>query len=279
MTELVAEAAGAAAPVGQGIQIWMGGAFDTMLAGLPVYFWIIFLGVIAFIGVVFLNWYKWDTIRSVSGHWDAIRKNIPEAIKITKNMRMKLVPAVYADQIFEWEDPNEIEKWHLTSPHSVGQLGPVNTAILVDYHDWVDNPIYNESIKVAAEIWNEANPMDQIHHYEKYALYRHQGKLQQTLDAVNLKWNKEHPDEPQIPKGMIQVPSYFWVDWSAQGQYLPDEEDAASNGGYLRREASRLKTGDNEEKKNYGSWILGGCVAIGIVIIVFSYLVGSNMMS
>lgn len=261
----------------QGIQIWAGGTFDLMVAGFPVYFWIIFIGIILLIGIVFLDWYRWDTIKSVNGMYSAIRKNIPQALKVTKNMRMQLVPAVYADQIFEWEDPKEIEKWQLTAPHSVGQLGPVNTAILVDYHDWVDNPIYNESIKVAAELWNELYPDDQIHHYDKYMLYRKNGKLKSAINEINAEWAKKHPDEPTPPIDAIKIPAYFWVDFSGQEQYLPEKRDAASFGGYLRREAAKLKSGDNEEKKNYGVYILGACVIIGIVIIIFSYLVGSNM--
>jgi hypothetical protein len=251
-----------ATPIAEPVQqcyYWAGGMFDSYLIGLPAYFWIIFLGVLMLGGVIFWNWYSWGLIAAVSGHHRSVMKNIPEALKISKNRSMKLVPANYADQIFEWENPEEIEKWHLTSPLVVGQLGPVNTAILVDYHDWVDDPILNESIKVVAEQWNEANPDDQIHDYSKYMKYRTDGKLKELS-----------------PNG-IKVPAFFWVDWAAQEQYLPTQRDAASFGGYLRREASKLKIGDNEEKKNYGTWILGGCVIIGILILVFCFVVGKGM--
>ena len=256
MADIVAQQAAATAPT---YQLWMGGFFDMMLAGLPLYFWMLFLGCLIFGGMIFWNWYTWNQISAVSGHHRSVMKNIPEALKISKNRRMKLVPAVYADQIFEWEDPEEIEKWHLTSPLVVGQLGPVNTAILVDYHDWVDDPILNESIKQAAEAWNEKFPEDQIHHYTKYMAYRTAGKLQEAS-----------------PNG-IKIPAYFWVDWASQEQYMPKQRDAASFGGYLRREAAKLKSGDNEEKKNYGTYILAGCVTIGILILIFSWLTGQNM--
>lgn len=254
MGDIIAE------PIAPQVYIWMGGFFDTLIGGLPLYFWMMFIGVVFFVIMMAYNWYCWSTVEAVSGHYDAARKNIPEAIKITKNRRMKLVPAVYADQIFEWENPEEIEKWHLTSPLVVGQLGRVNTSILVDYHDWVDDPIINESIKVAAEMWNEKHPDDQIHHFTKYMAYRTKGLL-----------------EDMSPEG-IKVPAYFWVDWAAQEQYLPKQRDAASFGGYLRREAAKLKSGDNEEKKNYGTWILGGCVIIGVLILVFSFMVGKGFM-
>ena len=252
----VAMPAGAPAPV---IQIWMGGLFDTIIGGFPIYFWLLLFAVVAVMLLVFVGMMVWGMMRAVTGHFDAVRNGIPEALKITKNMQMKLVPAHYADQIFEWENPDEIERWHLTAPHSVGQLGPVNTAILVDYHDWVDNPMINESIKVAAEKWNEVNPEDQIHHYDKFMEYRKNGKLKALM-----------------PNG-VEVPAYFWIDWSKQEQYLPEESDAASFGGWLRREAGKLKTGDNEEKKNYGTWILGGCVAIGALILIMSFIVGKSI--
>lgn len=261
----------------QGIQIWAGGTFDLMVAGFPVYFWIIFIGIILLIGIVFLDWYRWDTIKSVNGMYSAIRKNIPQALKITKNMRMKLVPAKYADQIFEWEDPKEIEKWQLTDPHSVGQLGPVNTAILIDYHDWVENPAINESIKILAEMWNAAYPEDQIHHYSKLMKYRIDGKLKELLKTANEKWNSEHPEEEPIPYDSIQVPAYFWVSLTEQEQYMPPQRDAASLGGYLLHEMKEYASSTEDEKKNYGTYILGACVIIGIVIVIFSYLVGSNM--
>ena len=257
MADVVAQPAAATA---HAIIPWMGGMFDLYLAGLPVYFWMLFLGGLLLGGVIFWNWYSWNIIGAVAEHHKAVMKNIPEALKITKNRRMKLVPAVYADQIFEWENPEEIEKWHLTSPLVVGQLGPVNTAILVDYHDWVDDPIINESIKIAAETWNEKYPDDQIHHYSKYMQYRSAGKLQE-----------------ESPNG-VKVPAFFWVDWAAQEQYMPKQRDAASFGGYLRREASKLKIGDNEEKKNYGAWILGGSIGLSIIMIVFAYLMASKIM-
>ena len=273
MADVVAQPAAQAA---QPVYIWAGGIFDTMIVGFPLYFWIIFLGAIALIGILIFDWYRWDVIKAVSGHFDAARNATPEALKITKNMRMKLVPAVYADQIFEWEDPKEIEKWHLTAPHSVGQLGPVNTAILIDYHDWVDNPVYNESIKIAATIWNEKHPDDQIHHFSKYMAYRQNGKLKECTTEDNIQWNASHPDD-KIPIGSIRIPAYFWVDWASQEQYMPNQRDAASFGGYLRREAAKLKTGDNDEKKNYGTWILGGCVIVGICILIFSWITWKGM--
>jgi hypothetical protein len=258
MTDIVAQEVAAASPQ---VYLWAGGVFDLLFAGLPIYFWIIFLGALAFGGVLFWNWYSWNLISAVGGHHTAVMKNIPEALKITKNRNMKLMPSVYADQIFEWEDPKEIEKWHLTSPLVVGQLGPVNTAILVDYHDWVDDPILNESIKVACEKWNEENTDDQIHHYSKYMAYRTNGKLQEVS-----------------PNG-VMVPAYFWVDWAAQEQYMPKQRDAASFGGFIRREAAKIKSGDNEKLSNSGAWVLGGSVALSIIMIIFAYLYSSSIIN
>lgn len=276
MTTDIGAPAAAAAPAAQQIYVWAGGIFDTLIAGLPLYFWLMFMEGIFLFLVCGLGWYMWDQCRAVSGHWDAIRNGTPQALKITKNMRMKITPAVYSDQIFSWENPDEIEKWHLTAPHSVGQLGPVNTAILVDYHNWVENPMINESIKTLAEMWNEAYPDDQIHHYDKYMAYRDSGRLQAFMKSISSEWKKEHPDEEFVPEA-VPVKAYFWVNFSEQEQYLPKDEDAASFGGWLRREASKLKTGDNDKEASYGKWILGGCVAIGICILVFSWIAGKGL--
>lgn len=274
MADIVAQQAAAASPQ---VYLWAGGMFDMMLAGLPIYFWIIFMGMLMLGGMIFWHWYTWNLCTAVAGYYDAIRKNTPLALKITKNMKMKLVPAKYADQIFEWEDPNEIEKWYLSSLTAVGQLGSVNTAILVDFHDWVENPLINESIKVSAEMWNRLYPDDQIHHFSKYALYREQGKIQAAVNKMNEEWNRLYPDEPKIPNDFIRVPSYFLVAMNEQETYLPKDNDASGTGGWMIHESYDYKTPDNEEKKNYGTYILAGCVTVGILILIFSWLTGQNM--
>lgn len=273
MADMVAQPVAQAAPQ---IYIWAGGLFDTMLVGFPLYFWMIFLGGVAFVLAMFWNWYVWNQITPVAGYWEALRKNIPQALKISKNMRMKLVPMKYADQIFEDEDPTEIEKWRLTVSDSVGQLGSVNTSILCDFHGWAENPIYNESIKIAAELWNNLYPEDQIHHFSKYSAYRENGKLKGAVNEMNKKWHERFPEEPKPPEDYIRIPSYFYVSFTAQEQYLPQLEDPAAIGGWMIHESADYKTPDNEEKKNYGTWILGGCVVIGIVILVLSFVAGSN---
>lgn len=276
MADIVAQEVGAqACPQ---VYLWAGGTFDLLLAGLPLYFWIIFLGALAFGGVLFWNWYVWNQITPVAGYWDALRRNIPQALKISKNMRMKLVPIKYADQIFEDEDPSEIEKWRLTSFESVGQLGSVNTSILCDIHGWTDNPIYNESIKIASEMWNRLHPEDQIHHFTKYAEYRENGKLKAAINKMNEIWHNENPNEPMPMEDVIRIPSYFYVSFTAQEQYMPRLEDPAAIGGWMIHESSDYKTPENEEKKNYGAWILGGSVALSIIMIIFAFLYSTAML-
>lgn len=239
----------------------MGGLFDMYLAGLPLYFWIIFIGALVLIFKIAWDWYAWDTIKEVGpGYYDAVRKNIPQALKISKNNQMKLMPVQYSNQVFEWEDHDEIQKWQLTSLTATKQMGRVNTAILVDYHDWVEDFVMNESIKIAAQKWNDAHPDDQIHHFTKYAKYREEGKLQAVM-----------------PNG-VEVPSFFYVSFVEQEQYLPRRRDCASLGGYIMEEAKEFQNPGENEKKNYGTYILGACVLIGIVIIIFSFIIGSNMM-
>jgi hypothetical protein len=272
MADIIAEQA---APQ---VYIWMGGLFDTMLAGFPLYFWMMFIGFILFVIMIAWNWYGWSLCAPVAGYYDSVRKNIPLAIKITKNMRMKLVTAKYADQIFEWEDPQEIERWKLTTLTSVGQLGSVNTAMLIDFHDWVENPMINESIKIAADLWNSLHPEDEIHHYSKYMEYYDNGNIAKAVNDMNSEWAKIHPEEPKPPVDYIRIPSYFYIHLNEQETYLPKDNDAAGTGGWMMHEANDYKTPENEEKKTYGTWILGGCVIIGVLILAFSYMIGKGFM-
>jgi hypothetical protein len=154
----------------------------------------------------------------------------------------------------EPDDPLEADKWKQTLAQSIGQLGTVNTVIVCDWHDWIENPILNEAIVVCCEKWNEDHPDDKIFDYVKFAKYLHEGKIKDGF-----------------PDG-IKVQPYFIVDPVKIEQYMPKQRDAASFGGWLRREAAQLNRDASKVDKTPFYILTGAGVVIFIISLIFAWM-------
>lgn len=200
----------------------------------------------------------------VGDYFTAERSRHSLAIKFSKSMKMKLMSMKYAAQIMESEDPEDTDKWKQTLAQSIGQLGSVNAVIVCDWHDWIENPILNEAIVTICEMWNEKYPDDKILEYTKFAKYLYDGKLKD--------FTKRLTDFDGNPLNGIPVKPFFIVDPVKIEQYMPKQRDAASFGGWLRREAQLM----NKEagKPNMLPFLLltGSGVVIFIISLIFAWM-------
>jgi hypothetical protein len=213
---------------------------------------------------VYLVWRLFIIMGPVGDFFSAERSRHSIAVKFTKNMKLKLMNMKYAAQIMESEDPEDTDKWQQTLAQSIGQLGSVNTVIVCDWHDWIENPIINEAIYTVCAQWNEAYPDDKILEYTKFSNYLYAGKLKEFCKTLK--------DIDGNPVSGIMIKPYFIVDPIKIEQYMPKKRDAASFGGWLRREAALLNK--NAEKPNLlPFFVMTGLGAlIFIASLIFAYM-------
>lgn len=242
-----------------------GGLINGFAMGFPIDFWIIFgetiiLGVI----IIYLIWRLFFVMHPVGDYFKADRSGHSIAVKFTKAMKLKLLSMKYAAQIMEPDDLEDTDKWKQTLAQSIGQLGSVNTVIVCDWHDWIENPILNEAIVEAAELWNESHPNDKILEYTKFAKYLYEGKLKEYFNTY------QTPDGEK--PGGIPVKPYFIVDPVKIEQYMPKQRDAASFGGWLRREAQLLNKDANKPNMLPFLLLTGSGVVIFIISLIFAWM-------
>jgi hypothetical protein len=238
--------------------VYGGGFINGYLWGAPIDLWIGSMMLAVFVPIIiYFMWRIWWVCPPVNGYFRADRKGEPLGIKFSKNMKLKMLPLKYAAQIFEPDEENiaETEKWKQNLAQSIGQLGVVNTAIICDWHDWVENPIINQAIMIAAEEWNKQNPTDRIYDYVTFSKKLYDGSI-----------NRCHPEG-------IKVPPYFIVDVVRVEQYMPKQRDAASFGGWLRREAAALNRDQSKPNLMPFYVMTGAGVAIFLASLVFSYII------
>jgi hypothetical protein len=245
--------------------IYGGGLINGYAMGFPIDFWIIFgetiiLGVV----IVYLIWRLFFIMNPVGDYFTAERSGHSLAVKFSKAMKLKLLSMKYAAQIMEPEDPEDTDKWKQTLAQSIGQLGSVNTVIVCDWHDWIENPILNEAIVTATELWNESHPQDKILEYTKFAKYLYDGKLKEYFIDYTT------PDGEKA--GGIPVKPYFIVDPVKIEQYMPKQRDAASFGGWLRREAQLLNKDANKVNMVPFLLLTGSGVVIFIISLIFAWM-------
>jgi len=255
-----------AVPAAGGQVVYGGGLFNGFIWGAPYDFWIMFIGGLFFLVIIiYLVWRLFFVMNPVGEYFDAERSRNSVALKFTKNMRLKLMNMKYAAQIMEPEDPADTDKWKQTLAQSIGQLGSVNTVILCDWHDWIENPILNEAIATFAEKWNTVHPEDKIFDFFRFADLLYTGKVKEFCRDY-------YRDENGAPIDGIPVKPFFIVDPVKIEQYMPKQRDAASFGGWLRREAAMLNK--NAEKPNLTPFLVmtGLGALIFIISLIFSYM-------
>lgn len=248
--------------------VYGGGLFNGFVLGFPIDFWIIFFETIFFLVIlIYLIWRLFFVMEPVGDFYGAERSRHSIAIKFSKAMKLKLMSMKYAAQIMEPEDPADTDKWKQTLAQSIGQLGGVNTVIVCDWHDWIENPILNEAIVTVCELWNKANPTDKILEYTKFADYLYKGKLKDFCRDL-----RDPDGNLYSESGGIPVKPFFIVDPVKIEQYMPKQRDAASFGGWLRREAQLLNKEAGKPNMLPFALLTGGGIVIFVISLIFSYL-------
>lgn len=248
-----------------GTVIYGGGLINGIVMGFPIDFWIIFLETILLgVIIVYLVWRLFMVMEPVGDFYHADRSRHSLAIKFSKSMKLKMISMKYAAQIMESEDQEDTDKWKQTLAQSIGQLGGVNTVIVCDWHDWIENPILNEAIIQVCEMWNEKNPTDKILEYVKFADYLYKGKLKEFC--------KQLTDFDGNPLNGIPIRPFFIVDPVKIEQYMPKQRDAASFGGWLRREAQLMNKDANKPNMLPFLLLTGSGVVIFALSLIFAYL-------
>lgn len=250
---------------GNANEVMGGGLFNGYIWGAPIDFWIMFFGAILFIVVIiYLVWRLFFVMDPVGEYFSAERSRHSVAIKFSKNMKLKMMNMKYAAQIMEPEDPIDTDKWKQTLAQSIGQLGSVNTVIVCDWHDWIENPILNEAILTIAEKWNEINIDDKILDYVQFADKLYSGKLKEFC--------KHFKDDNGQPLSGIPIKPYFIVDPVRIEQYMPKQRDAASFGGWLRREAALLNKDAGKVNPMPFYLLTGAGVMIFVISLIFAWM-------
>lgn len=257
MPDVIAQPASSAAQV-----IYSPPLINQVIFGFPGDLLLVYvMGLIMVAGFGYFIWRTYFADKPVLGYHKSYWDGTPLGLKYSRNMKLRMIPLKYAAQIMEPEDPDDQEKaelWKQSYSQNIGQLGSVNTSIICDWHDWVENPIINEAIVTMATLWNETYPDDPVYDYATFATKLYNGEFQ------NLLAEKKYEG--------IRIKPYFVVSVTQVEQYMPKQRDAASFAGWLRREASILNK--NAEKPNMmpAYIILGGTIAICALMLIFTYL-------
>jgi hypothetical protein len=216
-----------------------------------------FMGLLMFIIFGYFAWRTWWADKPVIGYHKAYWDGTSLGLKFSRNMKLRMVPLKYAAQIMEPDDPDDIEKsesWKQSLSQNIGQLGSVNTSIICDWHDWVENPVINEAIVTLAEEWNNNNPEDLVYDYLTFSRKLYNGQFKNYF------------------KEGIRIPPYFIVDINRVEQYMPKQRDAASFSGWLRREAQMLNKNKAEPSMMPIYLMFGGTILICVLMLVFTYV-------
>ncbi|MCJ7696895.1 MAG: hypothetical protein MUO73_00990 [Thermoplasmata archaeon] len=261
MADIFATFAGGGAPaaVPQPLQlaIIFGGFFDQAIFGVPLWFWMaITFGVAFGIFFVYAMWVYW-TIGPVWGYWEAYKTKQPMALKRNKNRKMRMMALKYAARIFNDEETDEM--WSVTSLDAAQQLGSVNCVDVVDWHDWVDDVVKNEAIRVAAGAWN-----DEVKKENANKSSDAKDLLEYIYDYTTFQKHLSNGDLKRLLPDGVKLDAFFIVDWTKIEQYMPKERAAASYGG-LVRSAVNDRLGSTE-KKAWGAVLPVGLMCTMILI-------------
>ena len=263
MSDVVASSAPEA---GQQIQIYFGGMFDVAVMGAPVYFWIIFaLGMALICGGLLVVYYRFFILDKIWAFVECYKGHKPLALIRTRTRQAYFKSLSYIAQIFCDEDSPE--KWFAPALETSQSISGVSLVDCVDYYDWLQDPILNQTIWEIVSAYNEkqTNDNDKIYDPVKFQELLGSGKLADFFDGVEVKVYR---------KGSVKVPAFFIVDiWKVE-QYLPRTRSSAMFGGYTQWLAEQVGTKDNVDWK---SWVLP--VAALCTLIIMSSIIGYVILS
>lgn len=143
-------------------------------------------------------------------------------------------------QNYEWEKYSSVT------------LGGIHTDMILDADRWTirDSP-QHKIIESQCDVWNDANPDDQIHAYSKYMKYILDGKM-------------------PCPDG---VQSHIVVPWSRIDSAFPVESGDNEDAGAVRQFAREMEEQENNQLSKFYMPILAGGFGI-ILMILASRVIG-----
>jgi hypothetical protein len=243
-------------PQGEQIQIYFNGAFDAVAIGAPMYFWIIFgLTMIIICGGILVAYYRFFILDKI---WDFVtcyKNGSPLALIRTRYRKAYFKSLKYIAQMFV--DEEGPDKWFAPSLETSQSISGVNLVDCVDYYDWLQDPILNQTIYEIAQAWNEKHDdNEKIYDPIKFQELLKDGKLTDFFDKVEVRI---------YHKGQVAVPAFFPVDISKVEQYLPRTRSSAMFGGYTQWLAESI---GNKEKVDWKSWVLPIAALCTIMIVV-----------
>ena len=262
MSDVMATPAGA----GQQIQIYFGGMFDAVVLGAPVYFWIIFmLGMMVVCGGLLVVYYRMFILDKVWAFVDCYKSHKPLALVRTRTRQAYFKSLSYVAQIFC--DDESPDKWFAPALETSSSIHGVSLVDCVDYYDWLQDPILNQTIWEIVTAYNEkqVNDSDKIYDPIKFQELLGSGKLADFFDGVETKVYR---------KGSVKVPAFFVVDIGKVEQYLPRTRSSAMFGGYTQWLAEEV---GNKGPVDWKSWVIP--VAALCTLIIITSIIGYVILS
>lgn len=229
--------------------------FDSGLINIPVWFWILIIFCVILIITNFWWIYKWMNMKPVLGYLYAFRSGTPQTMYLGKNRSFSIKHLEYTDSVLAYEKIEEISKWLVQSPKSIGRLGGLSTLIVRDNYDYSVDPLSEIALCRLAHDWNLKHADDNpLNCYKDFERLRMDGSL-----------------EAEYPDGIV-IPLYNIYDPSLIQKYLPTGRSAGTFGSHLTLKAREMRA-DRSQEKWYDKYIPAGiAVSIGIIMIIFAYM-------
>lgn len=232
---------------------------DTAIAAIPIWFWILILFGVLIVATNFWWLYKRMKMSPVLGYLDALRAGQPQTLFLGKNRAFLIKYLEYIDSVLAYKKTEEVSKWLVQSPKSVGRLGGLSTLIVRDNYDYTVDPITEIAVCKLAENWNKIHSEDDpMNCYNDFVRLRDNGKL-----------------EDEFPDGVL-IPLYNIYDPSLIQKYLPQGRSAGTFGSYITQKAREMRSDKNQEKW-YEKYIpIGIALSVSLIMLILSFMYASG---
>jgi len=239
--------------------VYMDPIMDTAIAAIPVWFWVFILFGVIIVASNFWWLYKRIKMAPVLGYLDALKAGQPQTLYLGKNRAFMIKYLEYIDSVLSYKKIEEVSKWLVQSPKSVGRLGGLSTLIVRDNYDYSVDPISEIAICKLAERWNKKHSEDDpMNCYNDFERLRREGKL-----------------EDEYPKGVL-IPMYNIYDPSLIQKYLPSGRSAGTFGSHLTQKAREMRQ-DKTQEKWYEKYIpVGIALSVSLIMLILSFMYASG---
>lgn len=231
------------------------GIFNTQYFGLQAYFWVM-LAMFLVIAATNAIWYFffWLPLTPVHGHFRAHVNHVNSAFTFNENLLFNLVSEKSAKLIFDMKvkDAKEAEKdWEIAP---CGLIGRVQNDLVFDGGRWTDltSPV-RKNIERVAELWNEANPDDQVVSLGKF----HRYLVARKFDGI---------------PGVSEIPAKITVEWKRIDMAMPEDHEQPQWDGYLGQLAHKEDETNNSPNYTLAYVILAASFGICILLVAANVL-------